>query len=90
MPEQLVTIVNRKGLHARSAAQLVAIAKQYPCKIQLQVADKTADCNSMMALLMLAAGFDTKVNVYTRGPQESEALEAICSLIAAGFGERDE
>lgn len=90
MPEKFVTIVNRKGLHARSAAKLVALAKEYPCQIQLQAADKSADCASMMALMMLAAGIGTELRVNTDGPEESHALEAICTLIAAGFDEQDE
>ncbi|WP_049723615.1 HPr family phosphocarrier protein [Gilvimarinus polysaccharolyticus] len=90
MPEKLVTIVNRKGLHARSAAKLVALGKEYPCQIQLQVADKTADCASMMALMMLAAGIGTDLWVRADGPQEEQALAAICALIESGFDEQDE
>ena len=90
MPEKFVTIVNRKGLHARSAAKLVALAKEYPCQIQLQASDKSADCASMMALMMLAAGIGTEVSVRADGPEEHEALEAICALIEASFDQQDE
>ncbi|BFM19726.1 HPr family phosphocarrier protein [Gilvimarinus japonicus] len=90
MPEKFVTIVNHKGLHARSAAKLVALAKEYPCQIQLQAADKSADCASMMALMMLAAGIGTEVCVRAEGPQDHAAVEAICALIEAGFDEQDE
>ncbi|WP_041522500.1 HPr family phosphocarrier protein [Gilvimarinus agarilyticus] len=90
MPEKFVTIVNRKGLHARSAAKLVALAKEYPCQVELIVADKSADGASMMALMMLAAGIDTEVCVRANGPREDEALEAICTLIEAGFDEQEE
>lgn len=90
MPEKFVTIVNRKGLHARSAAKLVALAKEYPCQVELVVADKSADGASMMALMMLAAGIGTEICVRTDGPQDHEAIEAICALIEAGFDEQDE
>jgi phosphotransferase system HPr (HPr) family protein len=90
MPEKLVTIVNRKGLHARSAAKVVALSKQYNCQVQLLVEDKAADCGSMMALMMLAAGLDTQVCVRTQGPDEQLALQALCALIEAGFDEQDD
>lgn len=90
MPEKLVTIINRKGLHARSAAKVVALSKQYNCQVQLLVEDKTADCRSMMALMMLAAGVDTQVCVRAQGPDEQPALQALCALIEAGFDEQDD
>lgn len=87
MPEKTVKIVNRKGLHARSAAQLVAEAQTYDCRIELTTGGKSADCASMMNLMMLAAGLGSDVCVRTDGPDEQSALEAICALIEAGFHE---
>lgn len=89
MAERCVTIVNTRGLHARSAAKLVSAAKPYRCKIQLRVNDKSADCNSMMALMMLAAGKGTQVWVCTEGEEADAALESICALIETGFDEHD-
>lgn len=89
MAEKTVTIVNTRGLHARSAAKLVAAAKAFNCKIELQTNGKSADCNSMMALMMLAAGIGSKVNVCAQGDDEDVALDTICALINAGFDEED-
>lgn len=89
MAERCVTIVNTRGLHARSAAKLVAAAKPYNCKIELRVNDKNADCTSMMALMMLAAGMGTQVRVCAEGEDAEAALDSICALIDAGFDEED-
>ena len=35
MVSQDILIINRLGLHARAAAQLVRLANQYPCDIRL-------------------------------------------------------
>ena len=74
MAERCVTIVNTRGLHARSAAKLVAAAKPYNC---------------MMALMMLAAGMGTQVRVCAEGEDAEAALDSICALIDAGFDEED-
>ncbi|MDO3388356.1 HPr family phosphocarrier protein [Gilvimarinus sp. SDUM040013] len=90
MPSRDVTIVNRKGLHARSAAKLAAVAKNYTCKIELNHNAKKADCSSVMALMMLAAGIGTELKVCAEGKDANMALEAVCKLIEAGFEELDE
>ncbi|WP_020207966.1 HPr family phosphocarrier protein [Gilvimarinus chinensis] len=90
MPQRTVTIVNRKGLHARSSAKLVALAKELPCKVEIHHSDKIADCNSMMALMMLAAGLGSEVCVQAEGDGSDEALNAVCQLIEAGFDELNE
>ncbi len=89
MAERCVTIVNSRGLHARSAAKLVSAAKPYRCKIELRVNDKSADCHSMMALMMLAAGMGTEVRVCAEGEDAETALDSICALIDAGFDEEN-
>jgi len=89
MIERAVTIVNTRGLHARSAAKLVAAVKPYNCKIELRVSGKNADCSSIMALMMLAAGKGTEVFVCADGQDAEAALENICALIDAGFDEVD-
>ncbi|UTF59678.1 HPr family phosphocarrier protein [Gilvimarinus sp. DA14] len=90
MPQRTVTIVNRKGLHARSAAKLVALGKELPCKVEIHHCDKRADCTSMMALMMLAAGLGTEICVHAEGERAEDALNAVCQLIEAGFDELNE
>lgn len=90
MPERTVTIVNRKGLHARSAAKLVALTREYNCAVELRLPEKNADCASMMALMMLAAGLGTEICVYTNGEDSEAALDAVCALIESGFEESEE
>lgn len=90
MPSRDVTIVNRKGLHARSAAKLVAVCKNYSCKIELVHDSKSADGNSVMSLMMLAAGLGTQLQVCTDGDDAEQALTAVCALIESGFEELDE
>jgi phosphocarrier protein len=42
---------------------------------------------SIMGVMMLAAEFGSTVSVRADGPDEAEAVAALCALIAEGFGE---
>ncbi len=89
MLEQCVTIKNRLGLHARAAAVLVRTASVFRCDIRLERADgsATADAKSILSVLLLAAARGTELRVKAQGEDEQEAINQICGLIAAGFGE---
>jgi phosphocarrier protein len=87
MVEREVEIVNQLGLHARAAAKLVHLAGQFPCEVEVQLADTNVDAKSILGLLLLAAPVGTLLIVRCRGDREGEALEAICRLFAERFGE---
>jgi phosphocarrier protein HPr len=87
-----VKIVNRLGLHARAAAKLVRAATNFRSALRLVRADRSgsADAKSILSVLMLAASLGTELTVTAEGEDEREALDALCSLIAGGFGEGEE
>ena len=84
-----VTIVNRKGLHARASAQVAKLASEYDAKVIVRHEGEAADARSIMDLLMLVAHTGCEIELAGSGPQASEAVEAIAALVADGFGERD-
>ena len=92
MVECGVTIVNRLGLHARAAAKLVRTATAFESALRLVRADRSAsaDAKSILSVLMLAASRGTELIITADGADEREALDALCSLIAGGFGEAEE
>jgi phosphotransferase system HPr (HPr) family protein len=45
------------------------------------------DGKSIMGVLLLAAGRGSVVSITAEGPDEAEALEALCQLVESGFGE---
>lgn len=89
MVEQRVTITNRLGLHARAAAQLVRTANRFQSFLRVERMDgsATADAKSILSVLMLAASRGTELRLFADGADESEAIEALISLFADGFGE---
>lgn len=83
-----VTIINKRGLHARAAAKFVSVANQFPCEVQIgRDADSLCDGKNIMSVMMLAASQGTELYVHTSGEQADKALTALQELIAQRFDE---
>ncbi|MFQ5544851.1 MAG: HPr family phosphocarrier protein [Acidiferrobacterales bacterium] len=87
MQSQALTIVNRLGLHARAAAKFVSLASQFNSEITLVRNDRQVNGKSIMGIMMLATGRGANVELRVDGDDEDEAMQALCELIASGFGE---
>ena len=85
--EREFDILNRLGLHARAAAQLVRLANAFTSEIRIAKDGMEVNGKSIMGVLMLAAPKDTKILVRATGPDAEEAVAAIGELIARKFGE---
>jgi phosphocarrier protein len=84
-----VTIVNRRGLHARAAAKLVTLAEQFSANVDVLRDGQEVSARSIMGLMMLGAGMGSTLELRAEGFDAHEALEAIAGLIEAGFNEQD-
>lgn len=80
-------IVNRLGLHARAAAQLVKIANEFAAEVTLIKDDVEVNGKSIMGILLLAAPQGTDLEVRVEGSDEEAAMAAVAQLIEDGFGE---
>jgi phosphocarrier protein len=87
MVEREVAIVNRLGLHARPAAQLVQKASRFQSEIKLKRFNLEVNAKSIMGVMMLAAEMGSKITIIAEGPDEREAVEAIASVVQDKFGE---
>jgi phosphocarrier protein HPr len=86
-PEAVVTVVNRKGLHARASAKFVKLAESYDATVTVTRDGQTVGGTSIMGLMMLAAGPGSTLYITSEGPDGPEALEALVALVETGFGE---
>lgn len=86
-PEAVVTVRNRKGLHARASAKFVKCAESFNATLNVTRDGQTVGGTSIMGLMMLAAGPGSQLHIVAEGPEGPEALEAIVALIEDGFGE---
>lgn len=87
---QQMTIVNRKGLHARASARFVRIAECFDAEVKVTRDGSTVNGNSIMGLMMLGAGPGSTILVSATGKQAREALDAISTLVENGFDEDNE
>jgi phosphocarrier protein HPr len=87
MTDREARIVNPLGLHARPAAQLVRLAASFTSDVRLAKDDMEVNGKSIMGVMMLAAECGSTVRVRADGADEADAVAAICTLIAEGFGE---
>jgi len=82
-----VEIVNERGLHARASAKFVKMAAQFDAHVTVSREGTTVEAQSIMGLMMLAAGIGSTVDLESEGPEAAEAMEALAALIADKFEE---
>lgn len=82
-----LTIVNRKGLHARATAKLVQCVEMFDVDVTVSRCGETVGGTSIMGILTLGAGQGSTIIVTAKGHDAAAALDAIEALIAARFGE---
>jgi phosphocarrier protein len=82
-----LSIVNRKGLHARASAKFVQTVERYEADVQVTRCGETVGGRSIMGLLTLAAAKGTTIDVAATGAQAQEVLDALTALLATRFGE---
>ena len=87
MPQRDVVVANEAGIHARPAAEIVKLAAKFRSEIVIVRDGLEVNAKSIMGVMMLAAGKGSKVTIETEGPDETDAMEAIVSLIGDYFGE---
>ncbi len=87
MTSRSIVVGNRLGLHARAAAKFVHVATRFEAQIRVGRENKVMDGKSIMGILLLAAPRGTTITISADGPDEGAAVEALCALVASGFGE---
>jgi len=84
-----VTIINRKGLHARAAARFCKLAATFESDVWVARGGQTVSGCSIMGLMMLAAAPGCAVDIAAAGPDADRAVSALCKLVEDGFEEED-
>ena len=90
-----VTVVNKRGLHARAAAKFVKLAGEYQSEVRVTTvkgglaAGSVVSGRSIMGLMMLAAGPGCVLHIEAEGADAAAALTALVSLVEEGFEEED-
>ncbi|MEE4278495.1 MAG: HPr family phosphocarrier protein [Halieaceae bacterium] len=87
MRRDALTIVNRLGLHARATSKFVACASRFESDIRVGKDGTWANGKSIMAVMMLAAGKGSVLELEIDGRDEDAAYGALAELVNDCFGE---
>lgn len=67
----------KTGLHARPAAELVALTKSFQSKILIRSGAKAANGASIINLLALGLKSGSEIEIIAEGEDETTALQAV-------------
>lgn len=87
MIQKQISIINKLGLHARAASKFVSTTSAYTSQVKVSFNGREVDGKSIMAVMMLAAGKGSELNLTFEGDDEQEACQALCDLINDYFEE---
>ena len=82
-----LTIRNARGLHARASARFVETVERFDARAMVERDGQCVAGDSIMGLLMLAAGPGSTIDVTTEGREAEALMEALEALVEARFGE---
>lgn len=84
-----LTIINKRGLHARASAKFVQTVERFDARVCVCRNGEEVCGTSIMGLMMLAASTGTSVIVSVEGPEADASLTALSDLVANRFGEEE-
>jgi phosphocarrier protein HPr len=86
---RVLTICNKKGLHARASARFVQTVEKFDADVRVMRCGEIVGGTSIMGLMMLAASPGTTITVEATGKEAAEVIAALAALIESRFGEQD-
>ncbi|SFW40179.1 MULTISPECIES: HPr family phosphocarrier protein [Luteibacter] len=87
MLERDIVVSNRLGLHARASAKLVQLVSGFKSTVWLISRGREVNAQSIMGVMMLAAGIGTALTVRAEGEDEEAAVQAVVDLFDRKFDE---
>jgi phosphocarrier protein HPr len=85
---RIVTVTNKRGLHARAAARFVMLAERFDASVDVIRDGQSVPARSIMGLMMLGAGKGAEIELRAEGWDAKEALDALAALVESGFDEQ--
>ena len=80
--EKVLTVANKKGLHARPAALFVSLVEKYDVTATLSKDEEKVNGKSIMGILMLGAEKGSSIIIEADGDDAEGALAALEKIIS--------
>lgn len=88
-----VTLVNKRGLHARASNKFMECVSEFNAEISVRshndVCAETVIADSVMELLLLGAACGEEITISATGEEAKSALSALVELVETRFGESE-
>ena len=75
--EKELTVVNKKGLHARPAALFVSLVEKFDVTVTLSKGSEEVDGKSIMGILMLGAAEGVVLKITVEGVEAAQAMAEV-------------
>jgi phosphocarrier protein len=82
-----ITVTNQVGLYARPATFFIQKANEFRSTIMVEKEERKVNAKSLLGVLSLGITKGSLVRISAEGPDEQEAVDALCDLVDANFGE---
>lgn len=82
-----VTLLNRRGLHARASAKFVTLASGLAAPVEVEKDGSRVAGTSIMGLMMLGAACGDAIIIHAAGNDAEAALDSLAKLVEDRFGE---
>ena len=82
-----IAITNQVGLYARPATFFIQKANEFKSTMTVEKEDRKVNAKSLLGVLSLGITKGTRITIAAEGPDEEEAVNALCALISSNFGE---
>ncbi len=89
-PHRIVTIPNKRGLHARASAKFSRMAAEFQADVTVARGEMSVPGNSILDLLTLGASQGKEISISATGPDAEAAVEMLHDLVARGFDEEED
>lgn len=81
MVSREIVLGNAKGLHLRPAGKVCDLALNYKSRTQMVIGNRTYNLKSVLSVLSAQVVDQKEVTIVCEGPDEKEALEAVCGAL---------
>lgn len=81
------TVNNQVGLYARPATFFIQKANEYKSTVMVEKEERKVNAKSLLGVLSLGIVKGSRITISAEGPDEEDAVNALCALIESNFGE---
>lgn len=87
MVSKTIVVQNQVGLHARPATFFIQKSNEFQSSIWVEKDERKVNAKSLLGVLSLGITKGTEITIIADGTDESEAADALTSLIESNFSE---